>query len=206
MAASRHWSLEGPPFIRRSIETEPALAALWHELNGKHPAIDRDFLTRHDLRALPLIEAWVKPREVKLFDILREAGSTRGWFLPHPDSKSEDGHFHDCWLSEAALTEIEGRFLFERDFIFTDNQLNCLIVGWFTDFTMLCLKPPLFERLLQRSPENFAIDGEAPDALSFQDALAQAFQRFDDWCQTRPADESMRPLYFDPLHWQFEPT
>lgn len=197
MNADRYWSFEGPPFIRHALAENPRLALLWKELHGAKPLIDQRFLTQRGLRALPLIEGWVDPRYYKLFDILRESGSSRGYFLAHPEEAAPADCFREFALDDKAMEAIEARNLFEYTFLFTDDRANCVILTWHTDFTLLCMKPAIFDRLLQRTPMCFTLDGEGPEARRFHDALVQAFERYEMWGR----DPQLRPQY-EALSWQ----
>ena len=164
--------------------------------------VDRSWLTTRGLRALPLHEAWIDDPG-PLFRTLREAGSARGFLIStpikgHGQPKIPNPELRECVLDEATAELIQRRGLFKFDRMFVDEKQQCVLLCWYTDFTLLCMPPALFERWIALDHPGFFADDEMR-VTDFEDALAWAFQRF----EGMPSLQfGMGPI-FDNLAWQF---
>jgi hypothetical protein len=110
-----------------------------------------------------------------------------------------DPELRECVLDEATAEIIQCRGLFEFDRMFVDEKLQCILICWYTDFTLLCMSPALFERWIALDQPGFFADAEMR-VTNFQHALAWAFQRFADMPSLQ---FGMGPV-FENLAWQFE--
>ena len=194
------WDWSSEHFRTRRIEEEPALAAFASALVVEGPGgleVNRSVLSRYQMRALPLVEWDLSPQAPFLFETLRGAGATKGFFIDYPGQEELGDRFRECELTPAAAALIREEDLFGWAAIFVDDRFLSTIAAWFTDFTYLCMSPGLFDQYLTGSPLFLDLNGddaEAP-AKNFQAALRGAFKRMDDWS---PATSPVRAA----LAWQ----
>jgi hypothetical protein len=149
------------------------------------------------MRTLPLVEWNLSPDAPSLFDVLRNAGATRGYFIDYPGEEKMLGRFYECDLSPKTAAIVSREDLFGWATIFVDDLFVCAIAAWFTDFTYLCMSPGLFGRYLAANPTFLDLYGselEVP-AERFQAALKGAFARLD---QRSPSASALRAE----LEWQ----
>jgi len=135
------------------------------------------------MRALPLVEWDISPDAPLLFDALRRAGATKGFFIDYPGEHERHPDFRECDLTPAAAAVISTEDLFGWSTIFVDDSFLAVIAAWFSDLTYLCMSPALFDQYLADNPLNLDIKGDEvePASDNFQAALKGAFKRLDDW-------------------------
>lgn len=144
--------------------------------------VNQSVLSRYDMRALPLVEWTLSPDAPALFDALKKAGATYGYFIDYAGGAEKLGQFRECDLSSEAARVIADEDLFGCATIFVDDQLLTVIAAWFSDFTHLCMSADLFDRYLSENPMFLDLHGDhQPPATTFQIALTDAFARFEQW-------------------------
>jgi hypothetical protein len=180
------WDWPEEQFRTRNLADEPALAEFARGLAIAEDGlleIEESVVTRYGLQCLPLVEWNHSSGALKLFAVLRRAGSTRGFFIDYPGQEELGSRFRVCELSEAAAIEIAKRDLFGWATIFVDDSLQSVLASWFTDFTHLCMSPPLSAAYFAADPMLLDLrgdDAEGP-ARDYASALQAARKRETDW-------------------------
>lgn len=189
------WDWSADAFRRGEVAEQPELASFVAGLIWDGPGdldVNESILSRYRMRALPLVEWNLSPDARSLFEALRGAGGTRGYFIEYPGQKESHGGFHECDLSPNSAAIVASEDLFGSATIFIDDLFSCAIAAWFTDFTYLCMSPALFGTYLAANPillDLHGSDTEVP-ADRFQAALRGAFARLDQWSVTASAVRS----------------
>ena len=104
------------------------------------------------MRALPLVEWDISPDAPLLFEALRTAGATKGFFIDYPGQEELGPAFRECDLTSTAAAVIQDEDLFGWATIFVDDAFLSVVAAWFTDFTYLCMCPALFDQYLTLNP------------------------------------------------------
>ncbi len=138
---------------------------------------------------MPLVEWDLSEDAPLLFEALRKAGATKGFFIEYPGQEELGPAFRECDLTPAAAAVVSAEDLFGWSTIFVDDTFLSVIAAWFSDFTYLCMSPALFDEYLAANPLFLDIKGDArePTADRFQAALKGAFKRLEDWSPTTSA-------------------
>lgn len=194
------WEWHSSVFRTRQLIEEPSLAAFATGLIATPSGeidINRSVLSRYRMRALPLVEWDGSPDAPALFETLRGAGVTRGYFIDYPGQVELGSAFRECDLTPATAAVIRDEGLFGWSTVFVDETLSAVVAAWFTDLTYWCMAPALYDEYLTANPMRFAIDGDEAElpADKFQTALKGAFRRLEDWS---PSTSYVR----DALEWQ----
>lgn len=185
-------------FRRRRLDEEPAVAAfasgLAHEGVGAID-IDRSILSRYLMLALPLVEWDFAYNFADLFETLRQAGASKGYFVHYPGDWPHDGHFLECDLTSETANVIAGKgALFGEASVFVDNRFLSAVAFWHSEFTYFCMSAALFDAHLAAHPMELELDWQTSptQASDFQTALKGAIQRMEDWStRTLPVREAL---------------
>lgn len=180
------WEWNSAHFRTRGLDEEPALDAFASGLVVDGPGcldVNRSILSRYRMRALPLVEWDASPDAPLLFEALRRAGATRGYFIDYPGQEELGPAFRECDLTPSAAAVVRDEDLFGWATIFVDDLFLSVVAAWFSDFTYLCMSPGLFDHYLAANPLFLGIksDQTEPAAEDFQAALKGAFKRLEDW-------------------------
>lgn len=185
------WRWSEQHFRTGELEEEPALATFAAGLVADGPGridLDRSLMSRYPLHSLFLIE-WDLSEDVPaLFEILRAAGATTGFFIDYPGHEDEPGRFRACNLSPAAAELIRGEALFSSATMFVDDRFLSVVAAWYTDNTHLCMRQPLFDTYLSAHPMYLDLEGDPAERPSccYEAARAAAEKRFDNWLHPAP--------------------
>lgn len=156
--------------------------------------VDRSILSRYLMLALPLVEWDFECDYSGLFDTLRQAGATTGFFVDYPGEWPHCEHFWECDLSAETAGVIKRGALFGEALVFVDDRFLSAVAFWYSDFTYFCMSPALFDAHLAAHPIEFELTGDTPPipAADFQTALKGAFKRMADWSpRTLPVREAL---------------
>jgi hypothetical protein len=180
------WDWPDEHFRTRDLADEPALAAFARGLSLSGDGlldIEQSVAARYRLQCLPLVEWDHSADASQLFEALRRGGSTRGFFIDYPGHEELGQSFRECALTEPAASAIAERDLFGWATIFVDDRIQSVLASWFTDFTHLCMSPPLFSAYCAAYPMLLDISGDPaqPPARDFARALVAAHKRQQDW-------------------------
>jgi hypothetical protein len=180
------WDWPEEQFRTRNLSDEPALAEFAGGLVVSQDGlldIEQSVVARYGLQCLPLVEWDHSSDASELFALLRRAGSTRGFFIDYPGQEELGFRFRECELSEAAAFEIAKRDLFGWAIIFIDDSFLSVLASWFSDFTHLCMTPPLFAAYCSAHPMLLDIQGDDEEvpARDYETALEAARKREQDW-------------------------
>jgi hypothetical protein len=153
--------------------------------------ISRSILSRYPLQALPLLEWDLSEDAPALFAALRRQGARRGFFLDYPGTDKPATHYRACDLTPETATAIRDQNLFGWETIFVDDRFCSVIAAWYTDFTYLCMRQPMFDTYLAEHPMYLSLecDPSEPPATNLAAAVAGAAKRLADWTGIAPAAE-----------------
>jgi hypothetical protein len=180
------WAWSSKHFRVRDLSEEPALAAFAAGLIVDGPGCldpNASVLSRYPMRALPLIE-WPFSGEVPdIFDTLRSAGARCGFFIDYPPDEVLGPKFRECELTATTADLIVEEDLFGLSTIFVDDMFLSVIATWFSDYTLLCMTPEVFEAFLRKNPLLLDLDGDESEvpADTFEAALRGASKRLETW-------------------------
>lgn len=180
------WNFDQPGFRRREVQTEPLVA---HFLSGvvwaEHGAIApfESVFSRYRMHGLPLLEWSMSDLALPLFETLRLAGASKGFFFEISEGKPPPHLFWECNLTADLAQIVKNEELLEPSIIFLDDAGVSIIASWYTDFALWFMEPSVFERHLANHPLDLDLRADANPCLinRFEDALKASFRRLADW-------------------------
>lgn len=176
------WDWPEEHFRTRELSDEPALSEFANGLIVASDSlldIEDSVAARYRLQCLPLVEWDHSSEALELFAVLRRSGSTRGFFIDYPGQEEVGARFRECELNEEAALEIAKRDLFGWATVFVDDRFQVVLASYFSDFTHLCMAPPLFAAYCAANPMRLDIQGDEAEvpASDYATALQAARKR-----------------------------
>lgn len=205
------WEWSSKHFQTRDVVDEPFVGTFVSGLSAGGSGgldVNASVLSRYRMKALPLVEWDVSPDAPMLFESLRNAGATKGYFVEHPAYENLMHTFRECEITSQVAAAIVDEGLFGWSTMFVDDKLLSVVAPCFTDFTYLCMSPALFDQFLSNHPMALDIHGDLDErpATTFQEALRGALKRLDDWSEDFPFSPNMAPQVRAELSWQLVRT
>lgn len=204
------WDWNSNLFWQCKVDDHPALFELASKVVGEVQGslgVNRSFLSRYRMRALPVVEWDFSEDAPLIFKTLRQAGAKTGYFIDYSDGENLGQNLFECELSSETALSVRDECLLGFSFIFVDDLFLSAVAPWFSDFTYLCMSPSIFDKFLLADPISFELsESETPKpADNFQAALRATFKRLDDWNSLMKRPNRLDEVQ-NALNWQLIQT
>ncbi len=120
------------------------------------PLFDRDFEKRvfeqTGLAQLCLIEWSISSVVESIFATLRNRGSVWGYVVEQGATPVTEGPSRKIALTAATARKISDDLAMDFPMAFVDDQQLCVLVSYFSDYALICMREDLFETWLADNP------------------------------------------------------
>ena len=180
------WDWEGVENEIVPLNLAPECAKLAAAIISKDWAYEdweREVFERSGLPQLSLIE-WRVCHEIEsIFELLRAEGSKAGYVVENDGPVAKD-YARQISLSATTAEQIHRDLAMEFPMAFIDDQQLCVLVSYFSDYALICLREDLFEKWLAKNPMDLTLFGNEepyPIASDLKNAQALALRRSASW-------------------------
>ncbi|MDP5102385.1 MAG: hypothetical protein NWP98_00490 [Erythrobacter sp.] len=180
------WTWEGVENKVVPLNLAPACASLAAAIISNDMADEeweREVFERSGLPQLSLIEWHVCDEIESIFELLRAEGSEAGYVVENDGHVAKD-YARQISLSATTAEQIHRDLAMEFPMAFIDVQQLCVLVSYFSDYALICLREDLFEKWLAKNPINltlFAQEEPYPIASDLKTAQVLALRRSASW-------------------------
>jgi hypothetical protein len=145
--------------------------------------LEKKVFERSGLPQLSLIEWHVCDEIESIFELLRAEGSEAGYVVENDGPVAKD-FARRISLSAATAEQIHRDLAMEFPMAFVDDQQLCVLVSYFSDYALICMREDLFEKWLANRGLDltiFAWEEPYPIACDLKTAQALAQRRSASW-------------------------
>lgn len=130
------------------------------------PVYDEDFergvLEQTGLAQLSLIEWSVSSEVESIFKTLRQHGSEWGYVVEQGAPALTESPPRKIALTAATAKKISDDLAMDFPMVFIDDQQTCMLVSYFSDYALICLREDLFETWLADNPIDLTLFYDEP--------------------------------------------
>jgi hypothetical protein len=130
------------------------------------PVFDDDWekgvLDQTGLAQLSLAEWSISSEIETIFAVLRDSGSKFGYVMEPGAASKAEGTARKLALTPATAKTIADDLAMDFPMAFIDEQQLCLLVSYFSDYSLICQREDLFETWLANNPIDLALHENEP--------------------------------------------
>jgi hypothetical protein len=144
---------------------------------------EREVFARFGLPQISLIEWHICDEVQGIFELLRAEGSEIGYVVESDGPVAKD-YIRQISLSATTAEQINRDSAMELPMAFVDEQQLCVLVSYFSDYALICMRENLFEKWLANRNLDltiFAWEEPYPIAGDLKTAQALAQRRSASW-------------------------
>lgn len=152
------------------------------------PVFDKDFekrvLDETGLAQLSLIEWSISSEVESIFATLRDNGSEWGYVVEQGAQALTESPPRKIALTAATAKKISDNLAMDFPMVFIDDQQLCVLVSYFSDYALICLREDLFGRWLADNPIDLSLrydESPFPAADNLESAREFADRRRIEW-------------------------
>jgi len=124
--------------------------------------LDRRVFEHTGLAPLSLIEWCVSSEVESIFKTLRDHGSEWGFVVEQGAPDLTESPPRKIALTAATAKKISDDSAMYLPMVFIDDQQTCMLVSYFSDYALICLREDLFETWLADNPIDLTLFYDAP--------------------------------------------
>lgn len=136
------------------------------------------------LPQLSLVEWSVCDEVVCIFELLRDAGSSKGFVVQQGEGFAAEDTARMINLDDATARQLERDRSIELPMAFVDDQAICILASYFSDFSLIGLREDLFNKWLEKADLDLTLwadEPRYPRPQSITEAQSQAARRQASW-------------------------
>ena len=167
------WKAVGHELV--PLDQVPEIARLAASIIAE-PVFDEDFEKRvfdeTGLAQLSLIEWSISSEVESIFATLRDNGSEWGYVVEQIDPTLAESPPRKIALTAATARKISDDLAMDFPMVFVDDQQTCMLVSYFSDYALICMREDLFEGWLANNPIDLSLRYDEPPSPSADNLTA----------------------------------